>query len=331
MFAYQLIDQGRRQTMNSKLSHHTTSLKSRSYETEDDFRQMQYLLIEGRSRTDDWHYPHIGELQFNFFMVVCHLNPQEYIRLWHDDTGKLVGYAMLGEDPSFDWQALPEYEWSGIENEALAWAETKLAELRQEDSTRWGGNLGCLARQDNARRIAFLEGHGFGRGEYAEVSMLRSLDEPIPESILPAGYEVREIAERGEVAKRADLERAVWLPYTVGNISDDDYATFMHLPGYYRDLDVVTVAPDGVMVANVNGWIDSINRIGDFGPVGARKEYRQQGLTRAALLECTRRMQARGMNRVCVTTGEWNTAAIRLYESIGLKVESQYLNYSKPA
>jgi hypothetical protein len=32
------------------------------------------------------------------------VNPHEHIRLWHDDTGKLVGYAILGEDPSFDCQ-----------------------------------------------------------------------------------------------------------------------------------------------------------------------------------------------------------------------------------
>ena len=48
---------------------------------------------------------------------------------------------------------------------------------------------------------------------------------------------------------------------------DDDYATFTQLPGYHRDLDVVAVTPDGVIAAYVNGWIDPVNRIGDFGPV----------------------------------------------------------------
>jgi hypothetical protein len=85
-------------------------LTSRPYETEDDLRQMQGLLMEARLRTNDWHYAHVGELMWGFFMVVCHLNPQEFIRLWHDAAGKLVGYAVLGEDPSFDCQVLPEYE-----------------------------------------------------------------------------------------------------------------------------------------------------------------------------------------------------------------------------
>ena len=71
-----------------------------------------------------------SDLMWEFFMVDCHLNPLEHINLWHDDEGKLVGYAILGEDPSFDCQVLPEYEWHGIEVEALAWAQGRLAELR---------------------------------------------------------------------------------------------------------------------------------------------------------------------------------------------------------
>ena len=174
---------------------------SRLYETEHDLQQMQDLLMEARARTDDWRYAHVGELLFNFFMVACHLKPQEHIRLWHAE-GRLVGYAILGEDPSFDCQVLPEYEWSGIEAEAMDWAETRMAELRQARRARWGGNLVSGARQDDARRIAFLEQHGFRYcGDFAEVNMLRSLDEPIPEAGVPAGYQVRAVAETGEICK----------------------------------------------------------------------------------------------------------------------------------
>jgi ribosomal protein S18 acetylase RimI-like enzyme len=101
----------------------------------------------------------------------------------------------------------------------------------------------------------------------------------------------------------------------------------MQLPGYSRDLDLVTVTPQGVIAAYVNGWIDSANRIGDFGPVGALPAYRQQGLTRAALLEGLRRMQARGMDRTCISTGVSNTPALRLYESIGFRIVNRYLDY----
>jgi ribosomal protein S18 acetylase RimI-like enzyme len=306
------------------------SLTSRPYKSERDLLQMHDLLMAARARTNDWRYCHVGELAWGFFMVACHLNPREHIRLWHDDHGRLVGYAMLGEDPSFDCQVAPEYAWSGIETAALAWVETRLADLRGRDGQRWGGDLASGARQDDARRIAFLEQHGFRYdGEFAEVNMLRALDEPIPEAALPTGCEVRAVAEAGETSNRAAAQRDVWQPWTVGNVSDDDYARFMRLPGYQRDLDVVAVAPNGVIAAYVNGWIDPVNRIGDFGPVGARPAYRRHGLTRAVLLEGLRRMRSREMDRVCVSTGVTNTPAIRLYESVGFVIVNRYLDYVK--
>ena len=129
-------------------------------------------------------------------------------------------------------------------------------------------------------------------------------------------------------SNRAAAQREVWQPWTVGNVSDDDYACLMRLPGYHRDLDVVAVAPDGVIAAYVNGWIDPVNRIGDFGPVGALPAYRRQGLTRAVLLEGLRRMQAHGMDRVCVSTGV-RIRRTTLYESVGFRIVNKYLDYVK--
>jgi mycothiol synthase len=324
---------------------------SRPYEIEDNLRQMQGLLMEARSRTDDWRYPHVGDLMWWFFMVLCHLGPQEFVRLWHDGQGKLIGYAILGEDPSFDCQVLPEYAWRGIEEEALAWAEGRVAKLRQGDATRWGGRMVTNTRQDDARRIAFLEQHGFRRAEYAEVSMIRALTEhksapdgattsgqnahagattnkENAEPTLPDGYQVRAV-EEGEISERAAAQREVWGLWPVGNVSDDDYRRFMRLPGYDRELDVVAVAPDGVIAAYVNGWLDPVNRIGDFGPVGARPAYRRRGLTRSVLHECMRRMQARGMERVSVSTGETSVPARGLYESVGFRVVDRCLDYVK--
>ncbi len=290
---------------------------------------MQRLIMEGRTETNDWHYPHIGDLVFWFFMVLCHLDPHGFIRLWHDQAGRLIAYAILGEDPTFDCQVLPMYAGRGIEEEALAWAEGRIGELIQQDALRWGGRLISGARQDDAMRIAFLEAHGFKRGEYAEVNMICPLGGEIPLATLPAGYKLRSFAGEAELTDRAGAQREVWHPWTVGQITDGDYSALMRLPGYDRDLDVVAVAPDGVIAAYVNGWVDPLNHIGDFGPVGARPAYRRQGLTKAVLLECMRRMQARGMTRVSVSTGEHNESGLRLYASVGFQIETQYHEYVK--
>jgi mycothiol synthase len=300
---------------------------SGQYTGEDDLLQMQDLLMDARSRTEDRRYWHVGDLMWAFFLVICHLDPRDHIRLWRDEQDRLVGFALLGEDPAFECQVLPDYVWAGIEAEALAWAEGRRAELAAHDAQRWGGAFVWGARRDDAQRIAFLEQHGFRRGAHVEVTMLRSLDEPVPDAAIPAGYQVRAVAEFGETDQRADVEREVWQPYI--NISGADYARLMRLPGYRRDLDVIAIAAEGVIAAYVNGWIDTVNQIGDFGPVGAREAHRRRGLTRAVLAEDLRRMRALGMNRVCVSTGESNTPARRLYESLGFTVVNQYVEYVK--
>lgn len=302
------------------------SRTSRCYESVSDLKEMHQLLMAARARTDDWHYPHVGELQFAFFMVLCHLDPHGHIRLWHDADRKLIGYSILGEDPSLDWQVAPEHEWTGIESEAIAWAEDRLAALRAREPGQWGGGTVSGARQDNAHRIAFLEQHRFRyRGDFSEVNLLRSLQDPIPAAIAPEGFTVRGLFADKEIPVRAAAQREVWSPWTVGKVSDDDYLNLTQLPGYHQDLDVVGVTSDGLVAAYVNGWIDEVNGIGDFGPVGALPAYRRLGLTRAVLVEALHRMRDHGMNRVCVSTTEGNTAARRLYESLGFTVVNRYL------
>ncbi|NJD57800.1 MAG: hypothetical protein C3F13_18275 [Anaerolineales bacterium] len=309
----------------------TNGVKVRNYDDKCDLRDILDMLMVGRRNTNDWHYPHIGEFLWNYFMVLIHLDPCEHMRVWHNQDDRMVAFAMLGEDPTFDWHVLPEYEWTGIEAEALGWAEACLAELRQRDAHRWGGDLVAGGRQDDLPRLAFLKEHGFTyRGQFAEVNMLLSLEDPIPNLPIPAGYQVREL-KKEELPDRAAVEREVWQPWTVGNVSDDDYLRLTRLPGYIGDLDVVSLTSEGVIASQVNNWIDPLNHIGDQGPVGAREQYRRQGLTRLALLESLRRMKSYGMERVCISTGISNTPARNLYESIGFRVVNQYLDFTKPA
>lgn len=304
---------------------------ARPYSGEADLLQMRQMLMEARRRTgNDWSHAHVGLLAWDFFMIHCHLDPRRHVRLWHDESSRLVGYAMVGDDPQFFCQVLPPHEWSGIESGALAWAEALVADLRRGDPARWGGALVSGAREDDAARIAFLEEHGFRyRGELAEVDMIRSLDGPLPEPVAVEGFEVRGMNGLEEVTERAAAEQDVWQAYTVGDVSGEQYAAFMGMPGYERDLDVVAVAPDGVVAAYVNCWLDAVNGIGDFGPVGARPAFRRRGLTRAVLCEGLRRLQAAGMDRVCVSTGVANIAARALYESVGFRVVNRYLDYAR--
>lgn len=292
------------------------------YESEADLRDVQRLLMEGRARTSDWRYPHVGEFMWNFFMVLSHQKPEECIRLWRHGE-KVAGYVALGEDPSIDVQVLPEYEGAGIEEEALAWVDSQ---LRRQGAGEAG--LVSGARASDGRRLAFLEAHGFRlRGTFSEVNLIRPLDGPLPEVGLPPDFTLRAVAPEGEAAARAGAQHEVWQPWSVGNITGADYEKLMRLPGYDRELDLIAISEDRVIASYANCWIDPVNRIGDFGPVGALPGFRRRGLTRAVMLEGMRRMQARGMNRACVSTTETNTAARNLYESLGFRIVDRFLDF----
>jgi ribosomal protein S18 acetylase RimI-like enzyme len=295
---------------------HPASLISRPYCGPDDLRAMYSLLMDGRALTGDWRYWHVGELAFAFFLISCHLDDRQQVRVWHDAGGRLAGYAYVGEDPVFDFQVAPGFEGRGIEDQAVAWGEGRIAALRVLPGGDAWGPLSTSARVDDVLRMTALERLGFSQSEYIEVNYLRALEESIPDPVLPAGFRLVAADEDPLPEKRAAGQRAVWGQWACGRITGDDYRALQRMPGYDPYLDVAVVAPGGVVAVYVNGWADSLNRIGDFGPVGALEAYRRRGLTRAVLLECLRRMQKRGMTRVCVSTGENNVAARGLYEGV---------------
>lgn len=302
---------------------------SRPYEDQADLLRMQHLLMQARYQTSTWQVAHIGELVWNFFQVAIHLEPTRFIRLWFAGDA-LAGFAMLGEDPSFDVQVHPRFAWLGIEQQALDWAETCLGDLRQADPGKWQAKLVTGSREDQPARRAFLEANGFHLGgDFSEVNMLRPLDTPIPTCPVPAGFQVRLLSDEDTPGRRAAIQREVWHPWSVGDLSDADYELMMQLPGYQRELDIVAVAPGGQIVSYVNGWNDPLNKVGDLGPLGAHPDYRRQGLTRAVIYECLRAMQAQGMQQVVVSTGVNNLPAQKLYGALGFCVVNRYLEYIK--
>jgi len=68
---------------------------------------------------------------------------------------------------------------------------------------------------------------------------------------------VRELAVEGELPDRPPPSASL-AAVDGRHISDEDYARFMQLPGYHRELDVVAVTPQGVIAAYVMGWIDRL-------------------------------------------------------------------------
>ncbi len=76
-------------------------------------------------------------------------------------------------------------------------------------------------------------------------------------------------------------------------------------------------------------WLDPVNKIGEFEPVGTSSAFRGKGLGKAIMLEGLRRLRAFGMQTAIVCTGGDNEVARNLYESAGFRVYNRSYDYSK--
>jgi len=305
-------------------------IHSRQFQDDNDFRRMRAFLIDVRRDTGHYAgYWHIGAgLTWRTFLMSFRVDLRTNIRLWEDAAGALIGFAIFGDDFSMDMQVRPDARWQGVEQEMLVWAETRWREGMDDPTIPCERKrhlfAGTLA--EDAPRIAFLERYGFTRGDKPYLRFARSLGEPIAAPRLPDGFGVRGVAGEHEITNRANAHREAFHP---SRITDEGYARLMRMSEYDRALDVVAVAPDGVIAAYAMGWVDRANEVGEFEPVGTRPTFERRGLARAALLEGLARMKARGAETVLVSTGGTETGAIRLYESVGFEIVNQELTFTR--
>ena len=69
---------------------------------------------------------------------------------------------------------------------------------------------------------------------------------------------------------------------------------------------------------------------GSVGMLAVRKPWRRRGLGRALLLHAFREFRRRGFERASLGVDSENpTGATRLYESVGMRVESEHVTFER--
>lgn len=178
--------------------------------------------------------------------------------------------------------------------------------------------------------------HGYRPVQHV-IDLVRSLDD-IPEIPLPAGIEVRPVAE--------DHYRAVWDALREASRLDWDYSesrwddahleAARHSPEFQPDLWQVawdgdtlvgTVLPYILAEENARyGW-----RRGHTESVVVREGYRGRGIARALLARALRDLKDRGMEEATLGMEVENPhGPLRLYEAMGFRVVKHFTWYEKP-
>jgi hypothetical protein len=200
-----------------------------------------------------------------------------------------------------------------LEEEMVAVAEERLATEREGRR-----RLEVWTNRGYATRLEMLERRGYAPNGWAESQWWRDLNAPLPQVPIPKDYTIRSLGDAGELPARS---WASWRGFHPGEPDENYegwewYRNIQRCPLYRRDLDIVTVAPDGEIASFCTIWYDDVTRSVYTEPVATVPEHLRRGLARATITEGWRRAQRLGATRAFV--GGYEPAANALYRSLTL-------------
>jgi ribosomal protein S18 acetylase RimI-like enzyme len=103
----------------------------------------------------------------------------------------------------------------------------------------------------------------------------------------------------------------------------------MRSPVYAGERDIVAVTAEGRIAAAAVHWLDAVNGIGYFEPVGVHPDFQRRGLGRVVLFDSLRRMQAAGLTQASVCCEAADPRAVAFYQSCGFQIVNTLLMYCK--
>jgi GNAT superfamily N-acetyltransferase len=269
------------------------SITSRDYAGPQDLRAMQALVQATWTRNS---HLHIGDLVWQRYPRT----PQAEwpTRLWFED-GEIVAWSWVwaGADAAADedeFYFLVRPDRQRLCDEVLDWAEAANPSPR----------LATPAHERDTALVGALTRRGYRPREHGPfgIHTFRALDR-IPDPVLPAGFRAVSMAELGDVERKVAGHRASWSRFATYDEADPPLVSGVTVPRYrdmmqtwpYRpELDFGVVDTAGRVVASCTLWLDEVNRVGLFEPVGVDPAFRRRGLSRAMCLAALHALNAAG-------------------------------------
>ncbi len=254
---------------------------------------------------------------------------EQHFHIYEEAEGQILGIVMLYSARQSGYNVLvhPRYRGQELESSLVAWGEQQTQKILQVASSDIGWISSEVMNCDTIRRD-ILQAQGYiASNEPAFYCTMRSLQIPIPESNLPEGFTIRNVASEEEAdvvqAAHASAFGSIWQP--------GEYRNVMLTPGFHVDHELVVVAPDGCFAAFLIYWVDPVSKSGLFEPVGCHKDFQRLGLTKALMYEGMRRMIAQGMTMAIVLhqPEQENPASAALYRSVGFSLQYTITEYRK--
>lgn len=269
-------------------------------------------------------YCHVGDLVHRIAGLRGSRPIGELVQLWERD-GSILGVALCFLfETAFDLFVCPPCRGGDLERVMLTSAyETTLGLVRgsgRGDTTVLSDVFRC-----DAPRRALLSRLGFEEYRlWDHVTECGLAEQPLAPR-LPAGFTIRPatLADYGQLAvARNEAFGSGWSP--------EQYRDEVMLrPGYAPERELVVVDPVGTIAAFTVTWLDEVNRVGLFEPVGTRPRFQRLGLARALMLAGMAELRRLGMETARVQHDAANAAAGALYASLGFVRRYETLGYRR--
>jgi mycothiol synthase len=300
------------------------TITSHTY-TDNDLPLLQAALASWIQQAGDSGYCHVGDIPHHIYNGIRGRTPlQECVRIWEDD-GRIISYVIVTPYYNgFDLYTHPDYRGTDSEREILQWAYSTARRFMNNIDRAEKHVMSDVQRGDEGRIKLLLE-CGFEEDEHWLNVTERSLADAIPEPTLPEGFTIR-------ASTLDDYEQlaAVHSSAFGSNWSPELYRDEVMLkPGYNPEREIVVVAPDGQFAAFTVTWLDEVNKVGYFEPVGVHQDFHRKGLGRAMMLWTLHEMQALGMKTAMVDHATDNPASSGLYNSLGFRTKHEIIGYKR--
>ena len=303
------------------------NLHARPYRDSTDMARMRQLLMDGSQSNISASYMHPGCLDWDTHCPPDEQADRRNLRLWESmdaDQPVLEAWAIFSRhEGSFDLFASPALHGTPaheiVMDEYLAWAEVRAREAGLK--RLWP--FWALEYDTVLIRLMIARGFVVTQADPAVPLFERSLD-ALPRIMLPDGFTVQGVRNQDDGRLRACVTHGAFR-------SQDDwehyaavYAQFMGSAVYDGERDLFVRSPDGRGASACTIWLDPVNAVGLFEPVGTHPDFQGQGLGKAVMAEGLRRMQAAGMRRAVVGFDPNNAAALALYTSMGFRASCYF-------
>jgi GNAT superfamily N-acetyltransferase len=238
------------------------------------------------------------------------------IQIWEeksrkDSKPKII--AVTIHRPPFLWTINIHPNFRSIEEEIIKWIENTIHERQIDSSTEH--QIDFLVQETDSFRKELLQKRNYQDQGLVEIDRIRPLNKPIPEPIVPEGFEIRSVNIIKEFQKYQEAQATVF-PHCK-YMTMEQAEIYKSASFYNPKLDLAVIAPNGQIAAFTTIRIDPISKISEFEPVGTHPNYRRKGLAKAIIYFGLQLLEKNNLALISIPGSVAREEVIRLYDSVG--------------